>query len=50
MHWSCTLTDPSCDGSTLVRPFTEIANHTCGYERVACPNGCDATASPPRCR
>jgi hypothetical protein len=39
--WSCTLADPSCDGATLQKPFTETANHTCGYERLACPSGCD---------
>jgi hypothetical protein len=38
--WSCTLADARCDGATLLRPFTETANFTCGYERVACANGC----------
>ena len=39
--FSCILVPAYCfkDG-TLLRPFTNPSNRTCGYEAIACPNGC----------
>jgi hypothetical protein len=50
-RWSCTLSEASCDGATLLRPFTAATNQTCGYERVPCPSGCDAPlGAPAKCK
>lgn len=32
--------NPCLDGNTMVRPVPILANHLCGHEQVACPNGC----------
>jgi hypothetical protein len=40
--FDCLLQKLSCaDANTMWRAFVEPRNQTCGYEAIACPNGCE---------
>ncbi len=50
--WHCDFAGEYCrDANTLSRQYSSPSNFTCGYERIACPNGClTLSISPPRGR
>jgi len=54
-RWHCDFPPGSCkDSKTLLRPFSQSENQTCGSELVTCPTGCDSidggTSSAGQCR